>query len=140
MMREAKELAAYRVDRGEGGFRAIPMTEKEVENRCFFIRIRLRGKPAWKLSNEQIEKVRLYRMGNLWIIEDESLMSFVLGKETAPMQEGKATLPDNLAADGYSYCGSFAGEAEETKEILCFDRHKKERKSAGKNNKSARKK
>lgn len=127
MIRQARELAAYRVDRGEGGFRAIPMTEKEVDDRCFFIRIRLRGKSAWKLSNEQIERVRLYQMGDLWIIEDENLISFVLEKEIAPVQDGKGVLPDNLAADGYSYCGSFAGEAEEAKEIISFDRHKKER-------------
>lgn len=91
--RSTQMLAAYRVDRGSGGFRAIPMTEKEVDDRNFFIRLRLRGKSAWKLSNEQIEQVRLYLMGDIWIIEDENLRTFVLGKEEkmiAPVQETDA--------------------------------------------------
>lgn len=79
--RSAEKLAAYRVDRGKGGFKAIPMTEREVEDRNFFIRLKLRGKPIGKLSAEQIERMRVYRMGDLWIIEDENLMNFVLGKE-----------------------------------------------------------
>ena len=80
-MRNVEKLAACRVERGKGGFKAIPMTEKEIEDRNFFIRFKLRGKPAWMLSDEQIEQVRLYQMGDIWIIEDESLMTFVLGKE-----------------------------------------------------------
>lgn len=79
--RSAEKLAAYRVDRGKGGFKAIPMTEREVEDRNFFIRLKLRGKPIGKLSAEQIERMRVYRMGDLWILEDENLMNFVLGKE-----------------------------------------------------------
>lgn len=109
--RSAEKLAGYRVDRGKGGFKAIPMTEREVEDRNFFIRLKLRGKPMEKLSSKQIEQVRVYRMGDLWIIEDENLMCFVLSKEEknlAPVQEGERLLPENLAADGYSYCGSFA--------------------------------
>ena len=109
--RSAEKLAGYRVDRGKGGFKAIPMTEREVEDRNFFIRLKLRGKPMNKLSSKQIEQVRVYRMGDLWIFEDENLMCFALGKEEknlAPVQEGERLLPENLAADGYSYCGSFA--------------------------------
>lgn len=115
--RSTQMLAAYRVDRGSGGFRAIPMTEKEVDDRNFFIRLRLRGKSAWKLSNEQIEQVRLYLMGDIWIIEDENLRTFVLGKEEkmiAPVQEGKTTLSADFASDGYTYCGSFAQAAGES--------------------------
>ena len=41
--RSAEKLAGYRVDRGKGGFKAIPMTEREVEDRNFFIRLKLRG-------------------------------------------------------------------------------------------------
>ncbi len=111
-MRDVEKLAACRVERGKGGFKAIPMTEKEIEDRNFFIRFKLRGKPAWMLSDEQIEQVRLYQMGDIWIIEDESLMTFVLGKEEkeiAPVQDLGRVLPANLVADGYSYCGSFAG-------------------------------
>lgn len=110
-MREVEKLAACRVDRGKGGFRAVSMTEKEIEDRNFFIRFKLRGKPAWKLSDEQIEQVRVYLMGDIWIVEDENLMTFVLGKEEkeiASVQGLGRVLPANLAADGYSYCGSFA--------------------------------
>lgn len=124
--RSAEKLAAYRVDRGKGGFKAIPMTEREVEDRNFFIRLKLRGKPMSKLSAEQIERVRVYRMGDLWIIEDENLMCFVLGKEEknlAPVQEGERTLPENLAADGYSYCGSFAESTGD--KILPFHKRRK---------------
>lgn len=91
------------------------MTEKEIEDRNFFIRFRLRGKAEWALSDEQIEQVRLYQMGDIWIIEDENLMTFVAGKEEkeiAPVQEGDRRIPANLAADGYHYCGSFAEETE----------------------------
>ena len=98
-MRDVEKLAACRVERGKGGFKAIPMTEKEIEDRNFFIRFKLRGKPAWMLSDEQIEQVRLYQMGDIWIIE----------KEIAPVQDLGRVLPANLVADGYSYCGSFAG-------------------------------
>ena len=124
--RSAEKLAAYRVDRGKGGFKAIPMTEREVEDRNFFIRLKLRGKPMEKLSGKQIEQVRVYRMGDLWIIEDESLMCFVLGKEEknlAPVQEGEKTLPEKLAADGYSYCGSFAESTGD--KILPFHKRSK---------------
>ena len=124
--RSAEKLAAYRVDRGKGGFKAIPMTEREVEDRNFFIRLKLRGKPMSKLSSEQIERVRVYQMGDLWIIEDESLMCFVLDKEEknlAPVQEGERTLPENLAADGYSYCGSFAESTGD--KILPFHKRSK---------------
>ena len=65
--RSAEKLAGYRVDRGKGGFKAIPMTEREVEDRNFFIRLKLRGKPMNKLSGKRIEQVRVYRMGDLWI-------------------------------------------------------------------------
>ena len=124
--RSAEKLAAYRVDRGKGGFKAIPMTEREVEDRNFFIRLKLRGKPMSKLSSEQIERVRVYQMGDLWIIEDENLMCFVLGKEEknlAPVQEGERTLPEKLAADGYSYCGSFAESTGD--KILPFHKRSK---------------
>ena len=79
--RSAEKLAGYRVDRGKDGFKAIPMTEREVEDRNFFIRLKLRGKPMNKLSGKQIEQVRVYRMGDLWIFEDENLMCFALGRE-----------------------------------------------------------
>ena len=48
--RSAEKLAGYRVDRGKGGFKAIPMTEREVEDRNFFIRLKLRGKPSCPAS------------------------------------------------------------------------------------------
>ncbi len=98
--RSAEKLADYRVDRGKGGFKAIPMTEREVEDRNFFIRLKLRGKPMSKLSGKQIEQVRVYRMGDLWIFEDENLMCFALGKEEknlVPVQEGERLLPENFA-------------------------------------------
>ena len=53
--RSAEKLADYRVDRGKGGFKAIPMTEREVEDRNFFIRLKLRGKPMSKLSGKQMD-------------------------------------------------------------------------------------
>lgn len=112
-MRNAEELAAYRVDRGEGGFRAVPMTEQEVKNRNFFIRRMLGIKSVWELSDAQMEQVRVYRMGSLWVIEDESLMVFVLGeegKDIPPAGKADSRIPAELAEDGYSYCGNFGGK------------------------------
>lgn len=111
-MRDAEKLAAYRVDRGEGGFRAVPMTEQEVKNRNVFIRLKLGINPAWELSDVQMEQVRIYRMGKLWVIEDECLMVFVLGEEGPDIPSVKKAdprIPAELARDGYNYCGNFGG-------------------------------
>lgn len=75
---DIKKLAHFRVDKGEGGYKALTMTEDEVCARRSYIYSVLRDNPAWKLTPEQVDNIRIFEMGNMSVIEDENYLIYVL--------------------------------------------------------------
>ncbi|MDO5418409.1 MAG: hypothetical protein Q4F29_14525 [Lachnospiraceae bacterium] len=80
-MRELNDitLAGYRVDKGEGGWLAVSMSREQAAGRRNFIRGLLKHKAKWsRLTNDQLDRVRVFQMGGVWVIEDEELYQYVL--------------------------------------------------------------
>lgn len=82
-MSELKEewLARHRVDDGNGGHRDVKMSREERAFRRSFIRsVLLRKSRRFRnLPNEQLDQVRLFRVGDQYVLEDQNLYEHVIG-------------------------------------------------------------
>lgn len=76
---EAAILAGYRVNAGNGGYHAIPMNRDEVLARRAYMRAMLRVSFLWcTMNNEQLDNMRLYKMGDDYIVEDTEMRDHIL--------------------------------------------------------------
>ena len=76
---EAAILARYRVNTGKDGYHAIPMNRDEVLARRAYMRAILRVSFLWcKMNNEQLDNMRLYKMGDDYIVEDTEMSDYIL--------------------------------------------------------------
>ncbi len=77
---DGEYLARYRVAKPEGiDFFAMRMTFVQISERRMFLRKVLAPYPRWEnLSNEQLENIRLYRVGNSYIAEDAEGREYLL--------------------------------------------------------------
>lgn len=72
-------LAKFRVDKGEGGFWAVAMTKDEAARRRCFIRGLLKNRKQWRnLSNDELDNVRVYKMGDTFVLEDAEFYTYAL--------------------------------------------------------------
>ncbi len=82
-MNELKEewLARHRVDDGNGGRWAIKMSREERAFRRSFIRsVLLRKSRRFRnLPNDELDQVRLFRVGDQYVLEDQELYEHVIG-------------------------------------------------------------
>ncbi len=83
-MSELREewLARHRVDNGNGGHKAVEMTQEEIAFRRSFIRSVLLGKNRRfrNLSNDELDQARLFRIGDRYVLEDGELYEHVIGR------------------------------------------------------------
>ena len=71
----ARKLARYRV--GEDLHLGKSMTADEIELRRGYVRNMLRNVPGWKdLTDEQLDRVRIYRTGEDWYVEDADFYEY----------------------------------------------------------------
>lgn len=71
----ARKLARYRV--GEDQHMGKSMTADEIELRRGYVRNMLRNVPGWKdLTDEQLDRVRIYRTGEDWYVEDADFYEY----------------------------------------------------------------
>lgn len=75
---DAQKLACFRVDYGDGGYKAMEMTEDEIFARRSYIYSILRENPAWRLTPEQVDNVRIFKLGDTVVIEDEDYLIYAL--------------------------------------------------------------
>lgn len=76
-------LARHRVDDGTGGYRALQMSREDRNFRRSYIRSVLKLSPRFRnLSNEQLDKSRLFRMGDSIIFEDAEMYQHAIGERT----------------------------------------------------------
>lgn len=72
-------LARFWVDKGEGGYRATEMTREQAASRRCFIRGLLKHRKQWQnLSNDELDNVRVYKMGDTFVLEDAELYIYAL--------------------------------------------------------------
>lgn len=76
-----EKLARFRVDHGNGGYRTLEMTEDEKAARRRFILDILRDNPAFHLTPEQADDVRIYRMGGALMFEDAKYIEYMIQGE-----------------------------------------------------------
>lgn len=78
--KSGEELAYYRLLKSNGNrFFAISMDNDQLSERRIFLRKALAPYPRWEnLSNEQLEDIRLYRVNNGYMAEDEKGCQFYL--------------------------------------------------------------
>lgn len=82
---QASVLARYRVDQGAGGYYARIMDKDEVLARRAYMRNILRVSFLWcTMNNAQLDNMRLYRMGEDFIVEDTDNRDFVLNIDRRP--------------------------------------------------------
>lgn len=82
---QAAVLARYRVNQGAGGYYAKMMDKDEVIARRAYMRNILRVSFLWcTMSNSQLDNMRLYRMGEDFIVEDTDNRDFVLKIDRRP--------------------------------------------------------
>lgn len=76
---EAAMLAGYRIDRGNGGYHAIQMAKEQILARRAYMRAILRVSFLWcTMNNEQLDNMRLYKMGEDYIVEDTEMRDYIL--------------------------------------------------------------
>lgn len=77
---DSMTLACFRVaPEGEpGGYRSLEMTRDERASRRCFIRGILKGTRWQNLKNDQLDQVRLLRLGDSWLLEDADLYQHLL--------------------------------------------------------------
>lgn len=106
-----KELAIYRL-RKEGGNQhfAMRMDHEQISERRIYMRKALRAYPKWEsLSNEELNDIRLYSLGDGCIVEDREGYEFFLpaGKVTrgeADFRRVRAMMPfDFLGLTGKDF-------------------------------------
>ncbi len=73
-----EKLASFRVDHGNGGYRTLEMTEHEKAARRRFILNVLRDNPSFRLTPEQADDVRIYRMGSALMFEDAEYIEYMI--------------------------------------------------------------
>ncbi len=75
-----KGLAEYRVYVAGGKtYRAMHMDEAQISERRIYLRKALRNYPQWEnLSNEELNNIRLFMMGDCLVVEDGKGREFVL--------------------------------------------------------------
>lgn len=72
-------LAKFRVDKGKGGFWAVTMTKDEAARRRCFIRGLLKNRKQWRnLSNDELDSIRVYKMGDAFVLEDAAFYTYAL--------------------------------------------------------------
>ncbi|MCI9591085.1 MAG: hypothetical protein HFG42_11180 [Lachnospiraceae bacterium] len=83
-MSELREewLARHRVDDGNGGHKAVEMTREERAFRRSFIRsVLLRKSRRFRnLPNDELDQIRLFRVGDQYVLEDRELYEHVIGR------------------------------------------------------------
>lgn len=76
---QARELAKYRVNQGAEGYCAMVMTKDQIIARRAYMRSILRVSYFWcKMNNEQLDSMRLFKMGEDFIVEDTDNRQFIL--------------------------------------------------------------
>ncbi|WP_286080128.1 ATP-binding protein [Parablautia intestinalis] len=86
---DGKELAEFRVYK-EGGleYRAMRMNADQISARRIFMRKALRNYPVWgNLPNEELNNIRLYSVGNGWIVEDSGGYEYILRSEKVSKED-----------------------------------------------------
>lgn len=82
---EAARLAGYRIDRGNGGYHAIQMVKEQILARRAYMRAILRVSFLWcTMNNEQLDNMRLYKMGEDYIVEDTEMRDYILAIDRRP--------------------------------------------------------
>ena len=82
---QARELAKYRVNQGAEGYCAMVMTKDQIIARRAYMRSILRVSYFWcKMNNEQLDSMRLFKMGEDFIVEDTDNRQFILQIERRP--------------------------------------------------------
>lgn len=83
--REAAMLAGYRIDSGNGGYHAIRMDKDQILARRAYMRAILRVSFLWcTMNNEQLDNMRLYKMGKDYIVEDTEMRDYILVIDRRP--------------------------------------------------------
>ena len=87
--KSGEELAYYRLLKPNGKtFFAIPMDSDQLSERRIYLRKTLAPYPRWeKLTNEQLEDIRLYRVDNGYIAEDEKGYQFFLSGQNVTTKD-----------------------------------------------------
>lgn len=76
---QAAALARYRVDDGNGGHYARVMDKEQVIGRRMYMRNILRVSSLWyMMSNDQLDHMRLYKMGEDFVVEDTENRDYIL--------------------------------------------------------------
>lgn len=82
---EAAALARYRIDRGNGGYHAAVMDKDQIIARRAYMRAILRVSFLWcTMTNDQLDNMRLYRMGEDYIVEDTDMADHILRIDRRP--------------------------------------------------------
>lgn len=82
---QAAALARYRVNQGAGGYYAKTMDKDQILARRVYMRNILRVSFLWcTMNNAQLDNMRLYRMGEDFIVEDTDNRDFVLNIDRRP--------------------------------------------------------
>lgn len=77
--KEASKLARYRVGDEDVMYRAMEMTEEQINARRLYMKNMLSINPRWKnVTDSQIDNMRLYRIGYDFLVEDEDLNEHLL--------------------------------------------------------------
>ena len=84
-------LAYYRLQKFDGlDYFAVQMDSDQLSERRIFMRKVLSAYPKWNnLNNEQLENIRLYSIGNGYIVEDENGHEYFLISNRVAEQDGK---------------------------------------------------
>lgn len=88
---DAEYLARHRLKAsGCLDFLAIPMTINQIRERRMFLRKILATFPRWEgMSNEQLDNIRIYRLGNGYIGEDEKGYQYYLKDDRVSATEAE---------------------------------------------------
>lgn len=87
--KEAAMLARYRVDDGTLGYHAKVMNKDQIIARRAYMRGILRVNFYWcKMNNNQLDHMRLYKLGDDFIVEDTNYIDYVLHIDRRP-DDGK---------------------------------------------------
>lgn len=87
---EAALLAWYRVDDGTLKYHAAPMNKDQIIARRAYMRGILRVSFYWcRMNNSQLDHMRLYKMGDDFIVEDTDYIDYVLRIDRRPDDGGR---------------------------------------------------
>ncbi len=76
---ETELLARYRVDDGTTSHYVRAMSKEQIIARRAYIRSILRMSAYWsKADNRRLDHIRLYKMGEYYVIEDMDYRNYVL--------------------------------------------------------------